>query len=149
MISSFLNRSARSMKSSRCMCPNLWIFSRRCFGRTKLSSVIRIFASNTGGEASSPLPLGSPADTPPRVPTHAGQAQVGDPLAGKAVVLLLELEAPVQDHVADRRDRVRRRERRDDVLARQLDLVAGLDAVELADHPAAVEPLPQQQHAAH
>src|SRR5205085_1705766 len=51
MISSFWKRSARSMKSSRCMCPNLWIFSRRWLARTKLSSVMRIFAWNTGGNA--------------------------------------------------------------------------------------------------
>ena len=49
MISSFWKRSARSMKSSRCMWPNLWIFSRRWFGRMKLSSVMRIFASYTAG----------------------------------------------------------------------------------------------------
>ena len=39
------------------------------------------------------------------------------------------------------RDRVRRRKRRDDVLARQLELLAGPNAAQVADHPAAVEAL--------
>ena len=80
---------------------------------------------------------------------RAGQPQVADFLAGQPVVLLLELETPFPDDVADRRNRVRRGERHDHMLARQFDLLAGRDAVQVADHAAAVEAVKDQQQATH
>ena len=75
---------------------------------------------------------------------HARQTEVADFLAGQAVVLLLKLVAPVPDDVAERRNGMRRRESGDYQLARELDLVARFEPVELADHAAAVQALAEE-----
>ena len=48
-IFSLWNLSARSRKSSKCMWPYLWIFSRRWSERKNVNSMIRILASKAGG----------------------------------------------------------------------------------------------------
>ena len=69
----------------------------------------------------------------------ARQPQVADLLDRQARVLGLELLAPLPHEEADRRDRVLRREDRDDQLARQLDLLPRLHADEPRRQGPAVE----------
>ncbi len=59
----------------------------------------------------------------------------------EALVFGLELLAPLPDEITQRGNRVLGGERLDDQLARELDLVAGLEPDQIRRHPAAVEPL--------
>ena len=71
----------------------------------------------------------------------ARQPQVADLFSREVVILGLELLPTLPDQVSERGDRVSGRDRLDDQLSREFDLVARLEPDEIGRHPAPIEAL--------
>ncbi len=145
-MTSFSNRSARASRSSRWVCPNLWISDGRSLGATNVQLQDQDLGLIDLGENVNALwggvsQVGDPGQSDLGRDLGTRQPQIANLVTGQAVVLGLELLAPFPYQKAQRRNGMPRGEGLHHQLTRQFDLIAGHDPNQFGGRPSPVQPL--------